>query len=156
MNWLFNEPCIYVMKENGVACSCFFGTFISTFQNLQKHTTKYDGLPGLGATLASRIFKSNAILREVQKEVERIFQGHMKLSFEIIFVQVLCITGLQPGGRQYRDLFCRIILIIIINYQMIILTCDGYEYDFPHHDIHYSYAQKHEIQCRCQAPFRQI
>ena len=116
----------------------------------------YYYLPGLGATLASRIFKSNAILREVQKEVERIFQGYLKLSIDIIFVQVLCITGLQPGGRQYRDLFCRIILIIIINYQMIILTCDGYEYDFPHHDIHYSYAQKHEIQCRCQAPFRQI
>ena len=28
---------------------------------------------------------------------------------------------------------------------MIILTCDGYEYDFPHHDIHYSYAQKFEL-----------
>ena len=27
---------------------------------------------------------------------------------------------------------------------MIILTCDGYEYDFPHHDIHYSYAQNHK------------
>ena len=29
---------------------------------------------------------------------------------------------------------------------MIILTCNGYEYDFPHHDIHYSYAQNHKIE----------
>ena len=50
INCLFNETCLYVMKENGVACSCFLGHLFQHFRvykiNQQQHTMVF-GMVGM-------------------------------------------------------------------------------------------------------------